>query len=133
MLPVKTADTHVRPSPDGRVGKTIPETSNQVAKGMASESVPGQEYHIRSQHKCSHTHSKGFFTGNGIGKPQRIPNIIREYNQKEQADVKKVSMNILNDQWKRIFPPVRFSGFRNCAGWGVGPEGLVICTPVIVG
>src|SRR5215212_12092201 len=131
MPPVETAYAHIYFATYRCAGKTIHKSTNHMAQRMTTKCIPTKQDNIHRQHQCAYTNAKRFFTCNRIGKPQPLPNINREKNNKEQSYVKKVPMNILYDQGKRIFSAIFFSWLRNCTRRWIGPKGFVVCATEI--
>jgi hypothetical protein len=64
--------------------------------------------------------------------PEGLPNVVAENDQEKESKIEEVSMDILDNERKGIFPPVMFSRFAYGAGRRIGPKGLVVGTPIII-
>ena len=82
---------------------------------MASQRIAGQKSHIKRQHKGSDANAEGDFRRCHVGEPHRLPDIVREENQKDQREVKEVTMDVLHDQRKGVFAAINFARFSDRA------------------
>src|SRR6185437_16593130 len=85
-----------------RARQAVTKSANQMPQRMAAKGVARKQHKIREQHQRAHAHAKVAV------EPERIPNVMREKNKKQQRQIKKVAMNILNDQRERTLPEILF-------------------------
>src|ERR1043166_996987 len=116
----------------GRFGKLVEKTADEMTEGVASERVTAEEHDVDGQHQRADAEAKFFCAGNGIGKPQRFPNVRSQQQNKNESNVKKVAMDVLHDQRKRFFAQIFFARFADGARGRVGPERFVISAAIII-
>src|SRR5262245_20984740 len=98
---------------------------------MAAERVAAEEQNVQGQHKRSHAHAERL-PSRSVRKPQRAPNIMGQDAEERQRKIKKVAVNILDNEWKRIFSKVSVSWFTNRTRRWVGPKRFVVCAAIVV-
>jgi hypothetical protein len=62
-----------------------------MTKGMAPEGVAAQQHDVRQQHQRAKSYPKLAV------EPQRIPHVTRQKHQKQQGQIQKIPVNILDD------------------------------------
>src|SRR4051794_4463934 len=98
---------------------------------MTPKSVTTEENYVHSKDKCAECNSE-VRNSVGVGEPHRFPRVMREEDQEHQREVKKISVDVLNDQRERFLAAISFSRFANCARRRVRPEGLVVRAPIVI-
>src|SRR5207248_11439112 len=109
-----------------RDGKTVSKSSNKVPQRMASESVATQQNHVDQQDQRAHADSEVAI------KPKRFPHVVGKQNEENQREIKKIAMDILQNERKGAFAEIGLERLHNCAGWRDWLKSLVICAVVIV-
>src|SRR5262249_19527654 len=104
----------------------IAKTAHQVTKRVTTEGVATKQHQIRQQNERANTHSKPAI------KPERVPHVARQNDQKDQGKIKKIAVDILQDQRKGALAQVLLPWLAHCTGRGVGPECLVVRAAIIV-
>src|SRR5215216_4532630 len=98
---------------------------------MAAECVSAEEYYVSGQQQCSNADAK-MFCSSGIGEPHRLPCIVRKKDQKEDREIKKIAMHVLDYQRKRSLAAISLSRLAHRTARRIGPERLVVSAPVVV-
>src|SRR5215510_2850935 len=99
---------------------------------MAAQRVPSQHNDIHREHKRADSHAERDRAGRGIREPERFPNIGCQYEKKNYGKIKKVTMDILNDQGEGILTTIMLPRLCNRASRRIQPERLVICSAVVI-
>src|SRR5947209_1047416 len=97
-----------------------------MTQGVAAERVAAQQHHVNQQHDCSQTDPKPAI------KPERLPNVVSEYENEDQRDIKKVAVDVLHDERERPFAEVSLARLTDGARRRIRPERLVICASIII-
>lgn len=99
---------------------------------MTTESITTKKDGVYRKHQRTHADAELLGTCSRIVKPHGLPRVIGEYEHKDDSQVKKIPVNILQDQGKGVFPPIGFARFGDGACRWVGPKGFVICSAIVV-
>ena len=126
MAPVEATYAIIGVISGWRDGKTVSKSSNKVPQRMASESVATQQNHVDQQDQRAHADSEVAI------KPKRFPHVVGKQNEENQREIKKIAMDILQNERKGAFAEIGLARFPHGAGWRVGPKSFVICAAVIV-
>src|SRR5438045_720916 len=81
---IETAHAAIRLMAERRPGKLIDAAADKMSQRMTSKRIAAEKNHVQSQHDGSDTNPKGDVRRCPAGKPHRLPNIVREENQKDQ-------------------------------------------------
>ena len=103
-----------------------------MAEGMTAKGVAAKKNDVNGEHDCSDANSEGFATSRRIAKPQRLPNVDREDDNKNEREIKEIAMDVLHNKRKRTLAQIRRSRFAHAAGGGIGPKSLVIGASIII-
>src|SRR5688572_6116775 len=99
---------------------------------VATERIASKQPEVCCQHQGTEPYAEPNFSRRRICEPQGFPDIPGEHKQEQQSEVKKVSMNVLQNQWKGTFAPIVLARFSDCARRGIGPEGPVVGPAIVV-
>src|ERR1700693_1330609 len=97
-----------------------------MTKGMASEGVGAQQHEVCQQHESANADAKAAV------EPERIPHVPRQNYEKHQGQIKKIPMDVLQDQRKRSFAEICLPWLANGAGRRIRPKSPVIRAAVVV-
>ncbi len=98
---------------------------------MTSEGVATQKDDIAPQHQAADSQAKLPATILN-GKPHALPGIVAEDKNKGGRHVKKVSVDILEYEWKLVFAAIAVARFTHRAIDGISPKSLVVGTPIVI-
>src|ERR1035437_1280045 len=98
---------------------------------MTAESIQREENRVQRQHNRSHADAEMFRAGQ-VGEPYSFPRVMRKQDDEQERQIKKVAVDVLDDERERAFAKKRFARFANGAVDRVGPERLVICAAIII-
>src|SRR5674476_290209 len=98
---------------------------------MTAESIQREENRVQRQHNRSHADAEMFRAGQ-VGEPHSFPRIMRKQDDEQRRQIKKVAVDVLNDERERAFAEKSFARFANGAVDRVGPERLVIGATIII-
>jgi hypothetical protein len=74
-----------------RAGNAVANPTDQVAKRVAPQGIATQQRHIHKQHEGANTDAKAAV------KPKTFPSISGQDDEEHQCEIKKITMNILQD------------------------------------
>jgi hypothetical protein len=57
---------------------------------------------------------------------------VRQDEDEEQGEIKKIAMNVLNYQRKRILTEISLTRFAHGTGRRISPECLIVSTAIVV-
>src|SRR5580700_9725649 len=101
-----------------------------MAERMAAKGVTAQQHYVEGEHY--RTDPKTEMPGaRCVSEPKPAPSVMRQNQNKDDRDVEKVPMDILQDQRKRGFPWVPKPRFTDRTSRRIGPERLVIRASII--
>ena len=131
MAPVQTTHTGVSSGADRLFRDLIQKSTDQMAEGMTPERITAEQNHVEGEHQRPYPEPEVPGT-RGIREPKRAPGIMQEHQNEDESEIKKIPMDILQDERERGFARVPDPGFTHCTSWRVRPERLVICASVII-
>src|SRR5262245_65168254 len=99
---------------------------------MTAERVTTQEHDIQSQHEGADANTKPLASTAWLDKPHGFPDVVRQKTEQHDSQIKKVAMNILEDEGKGMLAQILLSGFDHSTGRGVSPERFVISASIVV-
>lgn len=118
-----------------RAGEAVEPTADQVAHGVAAEGKSRQANHVDYHDEGTQADAE-LAAGKiavPVGRPpEGLQSVPRQQDQENQGDVHEITVQVLQDERQAIFTPVRFSGFADRTGRGIGPEGPVIRLAVVI-
>ena len=103
-----------------------------VAHGMTSQRVSGEQYHVAQQHEGADADAERLLAGDGIGEPEGLVDVIAQHQQEQERNVQEVAMDILHDQREGGLSPVSSAGLADRARGRIRPERLVVGAAVVV-
>ena len=95
--------------PGGVLRKLVEHATNEMAERMAAERVAAEEHRVDSEDNRPDTDAKGRLTRN-VGEPHRLPDVVAQDEQEEDGEVKKIAMDVLQDERKRLLTEYFFRG-----------------------
>src|SRR5260221_1989954 len=109
-------------------GETIELSADDVTKRVAGERVEREEADIQEHDYCAEADAE--FAAEEEG----FYGVVPEEAEKNNREIKKVAMNVLQDKWKRSFATIVFAngGFANGAGRRIEKKGAVVGFAVVV-
>jgi hypothetical protein len=96
MSSVETTDASVCLLANWHLRQLVATSANKVTKRMTTERIPAKQERIHCQDDCAVTDAERCLAG-GVGKPQRLPDVVQENHYEYQCEVKKITMNVLQD------------------------------------
>ena len=133
MLPVQTGDAVITLRASRRIGKSVHDTTDQMSQRMTAQRVTAEQDHVHAKHDRSNTDTKvPVFALNIVIKPKSTPGVVGQKAKEDQGKVKKVTVNVLNDQGKRVFAEITLARFAYGTGGRVSPKSLVVGTAIVV-
>src|ERR1043165_10029520 len=109
-----------------------------MAEGVTAQRVAAQQDHIQEQHEGTDTEAEMEpairVRGTGAIGCESAPldEVPEQKDDKNQRQVKEIAMDVLEDQGKRILAPVMFPRLAHGTGRGIGPEGFVVGSAVVI-
>src|SRR5258708_19140264 len=98
---------------------------------MTTEGVSTEQDDVESEHHRTDAKPEMSGTG-GIRKPKSAPGIMRQHQNKDQRDIEKIPMNILQNEGERSFARIPKARFPDCTSRWISPEGFVVRSAIIV-
>ena len=132
MPAVETADAVICRQPERRARELIPPAADDVPHRMAAEEIPAEQHDIHREDERADADAEDGTSGGGIRKPHGLPGIERENDQDEQGNEQHVTVNVLQNQRKRILAPVCFPWLTDRARGRIAPEGFVVRAAIVV-
>src|SRR5215471_7413305 len=99
MSSVETAHASISLLTNRHFRQLVAASPDKVAKRMATERVTTKQDCIHSKNDCAVTDSERRLAS-GASKPHRLPCIVQENNDEHQREVKKITMDVLQDERK---------------------------------
>ena len=96
MFLVETGDAQVSFAPQRRTRKPVNNAPHNVAQRVTPQRIVAQEDHIGCQYEGANADSKRGFARGGVKKPERLPNVIRQEQQKEKGNEHEIAVDILH-------------------------------------
>src|SRR5688500_18402124 len=93
---------------------------------MTAKRITAQEKNICSQNYRAESDAETVF------KPKCLPRVVREKNNKNQCQIKKITMNILQNQRKCALAAIIMTRFADGAAYRVSPKRLVIRAAIVI-
>src|SRR5437588_10053595 len=97
-----------------------------MAQRVTTKCVTAQENDVKREDDCSNTDAESAI------KPERLPNVVTQDQNKNEREIQKVAVHILHDQRERSLAPITFAWFADRACRRVRPECLVIRASIII-
>ena len=105
---------------------------------MAAERVPTQQKHVAPQHEAANAQPKlrlairQCLTRRVRAELHTQDGVITKNKNKRRRHIKKVTVDVLEDERELVFTPIAVPGLTDRAVYGVCPERLVVGTPVVI-
>ena len=93
---------------------------------MAAQGVTTEQRDIREQDQSADADAEVAV------EPAGLPDVMREQHKKNQREIQKIAVDILQDQRKGAFAPIGLARFAYGAGRRIGPERFVVGAAVVV-
>src|SRR5271170_5637883 len=98
---------------------------------MTAEGVESEENRVQNQHQGADTEAE-MPLARCVGKPQRFPRVMRQQQNEQCRQVKKVTVDILQDQRKITFAQELFARLAHRTVDRIGPKRLVVSPAIVV-
>lgn len=82
----------------GDAGKAVKIAAHDVPQRVAGKCVERKQNNVGQQYERAHTHSRV------TCKPKRADRVVPEYYQKDQCDIKEITVQILQDKRNLVSP-----------------------------
>src|SRR5262249_37712771 len=102
---IQATHTLVTARASWRFRELVQKSADQVTQRVTTASIAAEEDDIGCQHERAHAYAKRSLA-RGVGEPKRLPRVVGEDHDESQGEIKKIAMDILNDQWQRVFSEV---------------------------
>src|SRR5438105_11421291 len=93
---------------------------------MAAECIAAQQNRVSGQDQSSDADAKSIF------KPHSLPGVVSQKHDENQCEIEEVAMYVLKDKRKGSLAEIFLAWLAHRAGWGIGPERLVVCAAIVV-
>ena len=99
---------------------------------MTTESVAAEKESVRGKNYCADTDAERCNIRRRVGEPKRIPDIVNEKDDKNQREVEKITMNILQNKRKLSLAAIAVTWLADGTRGRVCPERFVIRAAIII-
>src|SRR5437016_10718873 len=93
---------------------------------MTAESVTAKKDDVDRENDCADANAEPAI------EPDRFPNVVEQDQNKNQREIKKVTMNVLHDERERSLAPVCRSWFANGAARRIRPKRFVVRAAIVI-
>lgn len=131
MSSIDAADAFVCLLANWHLRQLVATSADKVTKRMTAEGIPAKQECIHCQNDCAVSDAERCLTG-GVSKPHRLPDIVQKNNDEYQSEVKKITMNVLQDERKGSLSYVSLSRLAYGARRRISPECLVISSAIVI-
>src|SRR5687768_1508998 len=108
-------------------GETIDFAADDVPQRMARQGIERQQHYVGEQHQRAHAYPKAAL------KPERLHSVVPENEKKDEREVKKITMQVLQYKRKCRFSPIAMpTRFADSARGWIKKECPVIGFAVVV-
>ena len=99
---------------------------------MTAEGVSGEQQCIGREDDCAYTKPEISTARSRVFEPHRLPCVVQQDKNKNDGEVKKEAVNILQNQRKGIFTQICFARLAHTAGRRVSPERFIVCAAIVI-
>src|SRR5207249_2547884 len=110
--------------PCGVIRKLIDGTAGEMAEGVASKDVAGDQHNVDGQHDRADADTEAVF------EPEGLPHVPDEKRPDDVGESQEVPVEVLRDERETLFAQIRFTWLADRAGHGIHPKSFVIRAPV---
>src|SRR5450759_2265652 len=103
-----------------------------MSERMASQRVAAEQDDVDGEYDRSEPDPEFLAACVYIEEPHRPVHIAGEDNEKGQRHVEEVAVDVLNHEWEEFFAAIARAGLAHGAVRRVGPEALVVRSPIAV-
>src|SRR6266550_2207559 len=115
----------------GNAGKTVDVAANYMPERMARERVERKQRDIRDQDQRADADAEVFACWRV--KPESTDRVVPEYYQKDQRDIEKITMQILQDKWELSLAAIAVRmRLANGAGRRIKKERAIVSFAIVV-
>ena len=120
MITIEHGDAVVAIPSEDRILQFVVASTDQMPHRVATQRITSKQYHIDRQNDCADSNSE-VHGSCCIREPESLPDIVGKEKQEKDSEIKKISMNILNDQRKRSLAAIAAARLAYGACWRIGP------------
>src|SRR5262245_48684097 len=102
---VQSADAGVRPLTHRGLRELVASASHQVTKGVTAEGVAAEQNDVHEEDERADPDAEGDATG-GVLEPERLPDVVRQDRQEEEAEVQEVAVDVLENQRESLLTTI---------------------------
>ncbi len=99
---------------------------------MTTECITAEKKDIRRQNYRADSDAEGSCARRRVGEPKRIPDIVNEKDDKNQREVEKITMNILQNKRKLSLAAIAVTWLADGTRGRVCPERFVIRAAIVI-
>ncbi len=99
---------------------------------MTTERITAEKKDICRQNYRADTDAEGTNIRRRVGEPKRIPDIVNEKDDKNQREVKKITMNVLQNKRKLSLAEIMRARLADGTRGRVCPERFVIRAAIVI-
>src|SRR5215468_6446240 len=99
---------------------------------MASKCIATEQNNVDTEHHRTDADAERIFACRWIDKPKRFPNVIRQNQNEQERQIKKIPMHVLHDERERTLAPVALTRLAHSACRWIGPERFVVRATIII-
>lgn len=125
------------------LGEAVLSSADEMSEGVAREGVEAQQNGVQEENQGADANAKlhwpfisasicGCEVDALISEPERLNGIFPEEHEENEGGIEEVAVDVLKNQGEPVFSGVFLPGFAHCASGGIGPEGFVVGTSIVV-
>src|SRR5437773_2363289 len=99
---------------------------------MTAQRVAAEQDDVHHENDGAETNTEILAAGGAVEEEHRVVRIFGEDDQKNERRVQEVAVNVLNHQRQEALAAIALARFTDGAVRGIGPEALVVRTPIVV-
>ena len=99
---------------------------------MTTECITAEKKDIRRQNYRADSDAEGSNIRRRVGEPKRTPDIVNEKEYKNQREIKKIAMNILQNKRKFSLAAIAMARFADGTRRRVCPKRFIIRAAIVI-
>ena len=115
----------------GMLRELIEHAADEVPERMAAERVAAEEHGVHGEHQRADADPERHLPGR-IGEPHRLPDVVGQDEQKQDRQIQKVAVDVLEDERERLLAEILLARLADGARRRIGPERLVVGAAIVV-
>src|ERR1700736_5136516 len=102
-----------------------------MTERVTTERVTAEQDDVQSENDRTDSNTERGFAAR-IPKPERLPNVDRKDDNKNQRNIKEVAMNVLHDEREGTLSQIRRTRLTDRAGGRIGPKRFVVRAAIVI-